>query len=525
MSALLAITILLPVVAAAVTPLGGSLGAPVSIGASAASFALAGVLLVAVALSGPVHVSIAGGAAGLYATRVSAVLLLLVFGVGTVVQAFARRYLRGDPRAGRFFSGTALLVAATGAMVSSATLIGLAAAWSVAGAALCLLLGMYPQLPAAADGARRTARAFLAGDAALWVGVAIATATWGDLDLRDLHLHGHPAALAVVACLIVVAALSRSAQLPFQRWLPATLAAPTPVSALLHAGVVNAGGILLVRMSPLFGASAIATRLAFVLGAASAVYGTLLMLAKPDVKGALAHSTMGQMGFMVMTCGLGAFAAAVFHLVAHGMYKATLFLGSGSAVHGQVRHAKSPPVAAAPSRAAAAAMAGYSLLLPAAALLAAIELIRPHLDGRAGSGALFVFAWASGAWACAGWMRRHRTGGGAAAAAGAALLLAPAYVGVLGAVTDFLAPAVGTATATTPAWLVLPVAATMGGLTLLVRVPHERMLSLRDTLYVLALSAGHVARRRRAPGPAPRSAPAPRVLPAPLTAAWEGVAL
>lgn len=129
--------------------------------------------------------------------------------------------------------------------MTAATLVGLAFFWA-SPAALCLLLGMYWQLPAARDGVRRTAAAFLIGDLALWAGVALATATWGRIELRNIEpgqFTGWP--VAVLAVLVVVAALSRSAQIPFHRWLPATLTAPTPVSALLHAGVVGAGGILL----------------------------------------------------------------------------------------------------------------------------------------------------------------------------------------------------------------------------------------------------------------------------------------
>ena len=157
-----------------------------------------------------------------------------------------------------------------------------------------------------------------------------ATATRGNVDLRAGGSFDGPL-VPVLGVLVVLAALSRSAQVPFHRWLPATLAAPTPVSALLHAGVVNAGGILIIRMAPL-ATDDLARALTIVAGAATMAYGAAVMIVKPDVKGALAHSTTAQMGFMILTCGLGLWAAAVIHLVAHGFYKATLFLSSGSAV-------------------------------------------------------------------------------------------------------------------------------------------------------------------------------------------------
>ena len=434
---------------------------------------------------------------GLYADRLTIVLLLLVLGVGTVVQAFAGRYLRGDDRAVWFAASAGLLTTATAAMVTAATLVGLAAGWTVAGIALCLLLGTYRQLPAARLGVARTARAFLVGDAALWLAVVVATLQWGTLDLRRLgdvapRLADDPTTLAIVACLLVVAAAARSAQLPFARWLPATLAAPTPVSALLHAGVVNAGGVLLVRTSPLFGASAVATYLAFALGAATTVYGTVLMLAKPDVKGALAHSTMGQMGFMIMTCGVGAYAAAVFHLVAHAMYKATLFLGSGSAVARHVRETKAPP---APALSAPARISGLALALfwPAAAIATAATLLYPASDDRAAT-ALLVFAAASGAAASWGWLRRHPTPTGHAVALLAVALAAPGYVVLVHGFTTFVAPSIAApATTAVSLWfLAAPLAVLVVAAALIGSKRAGRLGELHKTAYVLAISAGHV---------------------------------
>ncbi|MDM1903686.1 proton-conducting transporter membrane subunit, partial [Mycobacteroides abscessus] len=213
-------------------------------------FLLAAVLALAAARG---EVAAAGaGVFALAADRLAVALFMLIFGVSTVTQAFAVRYLAGDPRAGWFTSGASLLTAASAVLVSASTLVGIAAGWTVAGVALCLLLGTYRQLPSARDGVRRAAAAFLIGDAALWVAVALISASSGSVAVAEVstaHIEG-PVAV-VTAVLIVVAALSRSAQIPFHRWLPATLAAPTPVSALLHAGVVNAGGILLIRLSPL----------------------------------------------------------------------------------------------------------------------------------------------------------------------------------------------------------------------------------------------------------------------------------
>jgi NADH:ubiquinone oxidoreductase subunit 5 (subunit L)/multisubunit Na+/H+ antiporter MnhA subunit len=444
---------------------------------------------------------------GLEASRLTSILLILVLGVSAVVQAFAARYLKGDVRKTRFFNGANLLTFATALMVTSITFIGLAVAWTLAGVSVILLLAMYSGFPAAREGVRRAIRVFVIGDLALWTAVVVATIEWGSLDLRTLgqdgpDLSGAGFVLVLVACLLVVAAMARSAQLPLQNWLPATLAVPTPVSALLHAGVVNAGGILLVRMSPVFGASSEATYLAFFAGAATTVYGTALMLSKADVKGSLAHSTMGQMGFMIMTCGLGAYAAAVFHLFAHGMYKATLFLGSGAAVHSHVRHRKSPP-AAPRGRGSVAFSVAVSIAVPAVALAVFAELFYP--DRSSGSNALLLFAWATGGLVIYGWMARHRSVSGALAGSVLVVLAGAAYVLLLSAVTEFLSPALaGAGDEVVSPWFVLVffAALLLAGLTALAG-PGSRIAEFRKTAYVIALGAGQVtapAKRNADPG-------------------------
>lgn len=486
---------------------------------TALSLAAALATAAVVALDGPLSVVVerSDGSAvgGLHADRLGVVLLCLICAVSTVVQSFAGRYLRGDPRARRFHAVAALMTAATAAVAVAATLVGLAVAWTLSGVALCVLLDLYRELPAARDGARRTARAFAIGDVALWVAVAVAVATWGDLDLRRLGeevpgLATDGVALTTVACLLVVAAIARSAQLPLQAWLPATLTAPTPVSALLHAGVVNAGGVLLARLSPVFGASTAATHLAFAAGAATAVYGTALMLVKPDIKGALAHSTMGQMGFMIMSCGLGAFAAAIFHLAAHGMYKATLFLGSGAAVHRHVRHRKAPPIAAL-DRARTWAAAAVALLISGAVLGASAVLI--YDEGAGSTTVLLLFAWATVAWAGFGWLLRHATPTGALTVLGLSVLTVPLYVWLLDAFSAFLSPALaGAGTQTASPWLLVAPGAALLLASLARLGAHSRLASLHDALYVSALSAGDAGaggRRRRARRFARPAAPAP----------------
>lgn len=463
------------------------------VGALTAGLGFIGAVVLTVRAGRDADVSAVIGVLAVSADRLGAVMLLLVFGVSAIVQSFAVRYLAGDPRAAWFTSGASLLTAASAGLMTATTLVGLAVAWTVAGAALCLLLGTYWHLPAARDGVRRTAAAFLLGDLALWIAVALATAQWGTVDLRAID----PAApagpvLPVVACLIVAAALSRSAQIPFHRWLPATLAAPTPVSALLHAGVVNAGGILLIRLSPLV-AGDLARGLTILAGAATMVYGAAIMLVKPDIKGALAHSTMAQMGFMILTCGLGLWAAAVFHLVAHGFYKATLFLSSGSAIAHHRRLAARPP-ARPVARRVAVINAIIAVTLPAAALYAAVLAIPLPAGDHAAEHALLIFAGVTGAAVTWGWLRR-RPGAGGTLTAGAVLVpVSLGYVGLISAVSGFLAPALPTAVpASVTAWLVTAAAVGVLGCVAVLRWTPGR---LHRAVYARVLTAGHIPSSR-----------------------------
>ena len=495
MSGVLVATVFAPVaVAAAAYTVGGRTPRLVGkAGALTAGLGFAGAAALAISAAGE-PVRAAAGPIGLTADRLAVVLLLLIFGVSAIVQSFAIRYLAGDPRAAWFAGGAGLLTAASAGLVTVDSLVGLATFWTLAGAALCLLLGMYWQLPSARDGVRRTVTAFVIGDLALWTAVVLATATWGYIDLRATapsDLAG--AALPMVALGVVVAALSRSAQIPFHRWLPATLAAPTPVSALLHAGVVNAGGILLIRLAPLSADDA-ARALTILAGAATMVYGALIMLVKPDIKGALVNSTTAQMGFMILTCGLGLWAAAVIHLVAHGFYKATLFLSSGSAVAARRRHEWAPPTATL-TRGQLTVNAVAALALPGLAIAAALALVPLPAGDHAAEQALLIFAFATGAAAAWGWLRRRPGLTGMAAGAAALVPAAIGYVAIINAVSGFLTPALPAAEL--PAawvWAIAAAAvAVLGALAAIRWTPGARRLQY--ALYAGALSAGHIPAR------------------------------
>jgi NADH:ubiquinone oxidoreductase subunit 5 (subunit L)/multisubunit Na+/H+ antiporter MnhA subunit len=431
--------------------------------------------------------------AGLRIDRLTVLLLLLIYGVSTVAQCFAVRYLHGDRRAAWFSASAGLLTATTAGMVMSATLVGLAVCWTLSGGSLCLLLATYPQLAAARQGIARTSAAFAIGDLALWSAVGVVTASLGSVEVSRLGaaVSGQPPALiAAVAMLIVLAALARSAQMPFHRWLPATLAAPTPASALLHAGVVNGGGVLLVRTGGLVGQSGIAMAAAVTAGALTLLYGSAAMLTKADVKGALVHSTSAQMGFMIVTCGLGLYGAAVFHLIAHGLYKSTLFLNSGSALSlrdRETRWAPTPPKTRVRSVITVTAAAGLSAL--AAVIALALVPAAHHTDGVA----LLFFGWVTAAALTVGWLRRQRSARATTAAVGALIAIAAGYLTVVAAVTGFIAEALPPSPQTPAAW---PLAAVLTALAVLLAVRGlpigGRTDGLHRRVYAAALNAGYV---------------------------------
>lgn len=455
---LLAVPALPLLAAAAITlfrPTGDAAGRW-AVRSTAVAAAAAVVLLVAVGTDDPVQavVEYDDGTAmlGLHAGHVGAVLALLTTGVGLVVQSFAGRALAGDPRQRRFFALAALLTAATTGVATAVTATGLTLAWIVAGASLAALVGHRAGWAPATQAVRRTRRAFFVGDAALVVGALVAVGSIGEIDLRAPGaavdaLASAPgpipgvdvSALAAVATMLAVAAVSRSALVPLHRWLPSTLAAPTPVSALLHAGVVNGGGVLLVRFAPVFGESALATHLAFVAGVATAVLATAVMLVRSDVKGNLAWSTAGQMGFMTMQLAVGAFSAALFHIVGHAMYKASLFLASGGAVLGHSRHRRRP---ASHRPVPGAAQTATVLVAPTVALIAAYAVLDPHLP-TAGDLLVVVFAWATAARAVRGWVHAgpFRPVATVATATLGAVVGVFGYVGGLSAFEGFVAPA------------------------------------------------------------------------------------
>lgn len=281
---------------------------------------------------------------GFYVDRLSAVMMVLISAIGTIIYAYSIAYMQQEPHERRYFALLGIAISTLLCMVSSGNLMMLFLFWQVLSYLLYLLIHNHTHA-ATLDSAFRTFALLRTGDVAFLAGTALAYLLYGTLEFPELFTAAAQSTatiplLAGVECsgatgvtlLLLVGAMSKSAQFPFHIWLPRYLYAPTPVTALLHAGIINAGGFLINRLAPLFGLSSTTLHAAFFIGTLTAVLGASMMLAQNDIKNMLGFSTIGQMGYMVMECGLGAFALAVFHLIAHGLFKATVFLNCGDVI-------------------------------------------------------------------------------------------------------------------------------------------------------------------------------------------------
>jgi NAD(P)H-quinone oxidoreductase subunit 5 len=267
---------------------------------------------------------------GLTLDRVSASIGLLIALVGAVVYRFAWRYLDGEPHQRSFLRWMVGTVLAAYLLVHASNLIVLFVAWSATSLGLHRLLTFYRH-PAALMPARKKFLISRIGDGLLLGAIGLIAAHWGTIDLERVLAQpqapsGWAPAPGIVAVLLVAAALTKSAQVPFHTWLPETLEAPTPVSALMHAGLINGGGVLLLHFAPLLNREPAALIVLTLVGSLTTAVGVLAMWAQPADKRILAWSTVSQMGFMMVQLGLAMAPAALLHLLGHGAYKARAFL-------------------------------------------------------------------------------------------------------------------------------------------------------------------------------------------------------
>lgn len=291
--------------------------------------------------------------------------------VSAVVHGFAGRYMDGDARIDGFFKRLLGLTLVVLALLAADHVVLFVPLWLAMGWLLADLIGHARDWPQARAAAALARRSFLFGGAALALGVIILGAAAGTgsisgiVEAAPTLSHG---AMLISCVLLLIAGAVQCGLFPFHRWLLSSMTAPTPVSAFMHAGIVNAGGILLARFAPVFEATPIALDAVFLVGLTSAGFGAVIALTQSDVKRALASSTVAQMGFMMVQIGLGFPAAAMAHLVLHGCYKAYLFLGAGSAV----LPARRPGRGTGEMPAARALMLAASIALIAAIIFSAI---------------------------------------------------------------------------------------------------------------------------------------------------------
>lgn len=273
---------------------------------------------------------------GLATDPLGGLLAVLVQFLGTVIGVFSSRYLEGEPGQRRYIAGLAGVLAAVHLLLLAKHWLLLIAAWAAVGLALQQLLCFYAERPFALLAAHKKRLADRAADLLLLGAAALAWETVGSGSLADLrqHLdtHGASPPLQWSAALLALAVILRTALLPVHGWLIQVMEAPTPVSALLHAGVVNLGGFVLIRFAPLLDAAAPARWLLVAFGLGTAMLAGLVMLTRISIKVRLAWSTVAQMGFMVLECGLGLYTLAALHLIGHSLYKAHTFLSASAVV-------------------------------------------------------------------------------------------------------------------------------------------------------------------------------------------------
>ena len=278
--------------------------------------------------------------AGLLLDQLSICFVLLITGVGTLIHIYSISYMSQDRDRRRFFAYLNLFIAAMLLLVLGDSYLNLYVGWEGVGLASYLLIGFWNQKPAYATASKKAFVMNRIGDMGLSFAIMIAFATMGTVSFAGVAEHAHhtsEAALTAMGIMLLVAAAGKSAQFPLQAWLGDAMAGPTPVSALIHAAtMVTAGVYLITRSNFVFDAAPTAQLLVVIVGAITLMFGALIGTAKDDIKKALAASTMSQIGYMILAAGLGpvGYAFAIMHLLTHGFFKAGMFLGAGSVMHG-----------------------------------------------------------------------------------------------------------------------------------------------------------------------------------------------
>ncbi|RII22198.1 NADH-quinone oxidoreductase subunit 12 [Streptomyces sp. YIM 130001] len=272
--------------------------------------------------------------------QLSMTFVLLITGVGSLIHVYSMGYMEHDERRRRFFAYLNLFLAAMLILVIADNYLLLYVGWEGVGLASYLLIGFWQHKPSAATAAKKAFLVNRVGDIGLSIAIMLMFTTFGTFAFGGvLEAAGESSEgkLTAIGLMLLLAACGKSAQVPLQSWLGDAMEGPTPVSALIHAAtMVTAGVYLIVRSGAIFNAAPDAQLAVVIVGAVTLLFGAIVGCAKDDIKKALAGSTMSQIGYMIMAAGLGpiGYAFAIMHLVTHGFFKAGLFLGAGSVMHG-----------------------------------------------------------------------------------------------------------------------------------------------------------------------------------------------
>ena len=346
----------------------------------------------------------------------SVLMAVVISGISYIVHVYSIRYMAEEPGYARFFILLDLMTAALLVMVAAGDLIMLLLAWYIIGVVLYFLLGHDTRSHTAYRYAFWTFFTYRIGDLPLVLAAVLLYQAFGTWSLPEIfaHIDAAPATTTLfglpltetVGLLVALAAFARSAQFLLHTWLPYTMEGPTPVSALMHAGIVNAGGFIINRFAPVYIHTGEALHVIFLVGLATSIIGSVLMLTQNDIKKSLGYSTMGQMGFMIMECGVGAFSLAIYHLIAHGLFKGTLFLGAGGVIN-EARQSDNVPKdklytfiverQPAPHRQPWLLMAAITLAVPVAVFALVHWLVAGDFFQKQGAIVLLFFGWVTGA--------------------------------------------------------------------------------------------------------------------------------
>jgi NADH-quinone oxidoreductase subunit L len=284
---------------------------------------------------GPIHVDFS-----IVLDQLSMVMLLVVTGVGFLIHVYSVGYMKDDKGYARFFSFLNLFLFFMTVLVLAGNFLLMFVGWEGVGLASYLLIGFWFQKNSAVEAGKKAFVVNRIGDFGFLIGIFLLLANFGTLSFNQIHIGlalntaWHGGTLTVICLCLLVGAAGKSAQLPLYVWLPDAMEGPTPVSALIHAAtMVTAGVYMVARTHFLFDRSPFALGTVAIVGAATAFFAATMGLAQNDIKRVLAYSTISQLGYMFLACGVAAYSAAIFHLVTHAFFKALLFLAAGSVIH------------------------------------------------------------------------------------------------------------------------------------------------------------------------------------------------